>query len=149
MLSCLSTILVFGAVIALGPNAQAESNFQKRHPRRAQVLKRDRNLKNKTQAAENSGKITQGQAQHLEKEENAIHNQEQAEAAANGGHITKGEQRQLNREENRVNRQLSRDERKDAAGGGGAPAGGNAPAPAGGTTTPPAGGTTTPPAGGN
>jgi hypothetical protein len=104
------------ALATVSTNARAEEGqFAKKHPRRAQVLRRDRRLKNQTENAEKSGKITDAQADKLEKEEGAIKNQEQADAAANGGHITKGEQRQLNREENRVHRQLRRDERKDAA----------------------------------
>lgn len=117
---CLSTASNAGA---------AEGNWKKKHPRRAEVNQRDRNLKNKTEAAEKSGKITDGQADRLEKQENAIHSQEKADAAANGGHITKGEQRDLNREENKVNRELKRDERKDAR---------KAPAPAVTSPTPPA-----------
>ena len=88
-------------------------NWKKNHPRRAQVLARDKKLNRRTKNAEKNGKITEGQAEKLEKEEGAIRKQEQADAAANGGHITKEEQRDLNREENKVNRQLRRDERKD------------------------------------
>ena len=90
-------------------------DFAQKHPRRAEVIKRDRKLKNETKNALNSGKITGRQANRLEKEENGIRKQERADARADGGHITKGEQRQLNREENHVKRQLNRDERRDAA----------------------------------
>jgi hypothetical protein len=167
LLSLATIALVVSAPAMAGRNAQGQrntassddnnnNNFAKKHPRRAQVLKRDKKLENRTENAEKNGKITDAQAKHLEGEEAAIHKQEQADAAANGGKITKSEQRDLNREENRVNRELKRDERRDARrknqgqggqqqGGGNAPAaGGNAPAaggnaPAGGTT-PPAGG---------
>jgi hypothetical protein len=138
--------LVAALCLAVAPAAHADNNWKKKHPRRAEVLKRDNRLKNRTQNAENKGKITQGQANHLEGEEAAIRNQEQADAAANGGHITKGEQRDLNREENKVNRELKRDERRDRRrqNQGGQGGGQQPPAtPPAGATPPPA-----PPAGG-
>jgi hypothetical protein len=115
---------VMALSLAVSLPARAEGQFAKKHPRRAEVLKRDRKLKRQTANAEKNGKITDAQADKLQKEEGAIKNQEQADAAANGGHITKAEQRDLNREENKVHRELRRDERQDAqAGQGTAPAG--------------------------
>jgi hypothetical protein len=109
------SMLAVIACLATASSANAaEGNWKKKHPRRAEVNKRDRNLKDKTEAAEKRGKITDSQADKLEKEEGAIHTQEKADAAANGGHITKGEQHDLNREENKVKRELRHDERKDA-----------------------------------
>ena len=119
----------------------AETNFQKKHPRRAQVNKRANKEEDKNNAAAKDGKITQAQADKLNKEDQAIKNQQKADAAANGGHITKAEQKDLNREENKVNRERRGMERRDAK------KGTTPPATGGGTTTPPAtgGGTTTPP----
>jgi hypothetical protein len=97
--------------------ARAESQWAKDHPRQEQVKKRDRHLENKTQNAAKDGKITQAQAQNLEKKEAAINQQRKDEATVNGGYITKGEQKQLNHEENQVNRDLKHDERKDAQSG--------------------------------
>jgi len=124
----LSALFAALCLVAASPAAHADdAQWKKKHPRRAEVNKRDRNLRNKTENAEKNGKITDQQAQKLEGEETAIHNQEKADAAANGGHITKGEQRDLNREENGVNRQLRRDERRDRRKG---QQGGQPPAPA-------------------
>lgn len=103
----------------------ADGDFAKDHPRRAQVLRRERRQQNANNAAAVDGKITNKQARQLDREDRNIRRQEQAEAAANGGHITKAEQRQLNREENRVNRQRARDERQDAAAANGNPANSN------------------------
>lgn len=111
LLSALVTVI---ALASFSNAHAADGNWKKKHPRREEVLQRDKNLKNRTQAADQSGKITDAQAQKLEKQEGAIRNQEQADAATHGGHITKGEKRDLNREENRVNRELKRDERRDA-----------------------------------
>jgi hypothetical protein len=112
----LKTAILFLLILPnLAPPAHADDSFAKKHPRRAEVLRRDRNLYRRTERAERSGKITEKQADRLEREERGIRRQEQAEARANGGYITKAEQRQLNREENGVQRQLRNDERKDAA----------------------------------
>ena len=104
-------ILTGAAVLTLGlailsESAKAESDFAKRHPRRAEVLRRDRNEIRANNRAAAQGKITKGQAAKLDREDAAIRRQEQADAAANGGHITKAEQRDLNREENRVSRRI-------------------------------------------
>jgi hypothetical protein len=110
----LSALVTIFALASFNTAQAADSNWKKKHPRRVEVNQRDRNLKNRTESAEKSGKINGAQADRLEKQENSIRNQERADAAANGGHITKGEQRELNREENNVNRELNRDERRDA-----------------------------------
>ena len=108
-------VLILGTLAAFtAGSAKADEDFAKKHPRRAQVMRRDRREKKKNNAAAANGKITQQQAQKLDKEDSAIAHQERADAAANGGHITKSEQRDLNREENNVNRQRRRDERMDA-----------------------------------
>ena len=107
------------SVVTLSWSTNGRANeFARNHPRRAQVLRRDRREIEKNNAAAASGKITKKQAKQLNHEDRAIRRQEQVEAAANGGHITKAEQRQLNREEGQVNRQRLQFERKDAAAGG-------------------------------
>jgi len=89
-------------------------NFQKEHPRRTQVLKREDRQHNQVNKAERNKKLTYQQGSKIKGEEHAIRKQEQAEAKANGGHITKDEQKQLNKEENKVEREIKRDEAKDA-----------------------------------
>ena len=93
----------------------AKGNFEKRHPRRAQVIKREKNEMKKNEAAEETGKITERQEKSLNRKDQLIRREEQADAAAHGGQITKGEQRDLNRQENSVNRERRRMERRDAA----------------------------------
>lgn len=105
------------SLIGLGSAFADQGTFAKKHPRRAQVLRREQREKKKNDAAAASGKITQQQANQLNQEDNAIRAQEQADAAKHGGRITRAEQRQLNREENQVNRERRRDERMDAAHG--------------------------------
>jgi hypothetical protein len=122
-------MLAVGIIGSFAARNSVADDFAEKHPRRAQVIKREKKQKNKNNAAAVNGKITDKQAQHLDKEDNKIRRQERADAAKNGGHITQGEQKQLNREENGVTRQRNRDERKDAAAGA-APAAPAAPAAA-------------------
>ena len=81
--------------------------FAQNHPRRAEVLGRDRCINNRINA--NKGNLS-GHYGQLEREDASIRRQEQRDAHMNGGYITKGEQAHLNREENRLNRQITRDE---------------------------------------
>jgi hypothetical protein len=106
----------------------AKEKFDKKHPRRAQVLNRANREEGKNNAAAVNGKITDKQARKLDRQDQKIKREEQAQAAANGGHITKQEQRMDNRQENRVNKERDNMEKKDAAAGATAPA-----APAGGS----------------
>ena len=101
---------VLGMFVTAPANAQT---FAQKHPRRAEVLRRDNRQTGKNNAALRSGKISRGQDRKLNREDRSIKRQEQRDARRNGGHITKGEQRKLNREENKVNRQRRADVRAD------------------------------------
>jgi hypothetical protein len=114
-----NVLVSLAALLALAvaaPSAHADNNWKKKHPRRAEVLKRDSNQMKKNAQAEHQGKITQRQENKLNAEDAQIRAQEQADAKANGGYITKSEQQGLNREENRVNAQRRAMERNDKTG---------------------------------
>ncbi len=101
------------ALIILGLTTQSSipsyaGQFQRNHPRRAEVLHRDNREQNRI--SRNYGNLG-GHYGQLSREDRGIRRQEQRDARMNGGHITKGEQRQLNREENHLNRQINRDKR--------------------------------------
>jgi hypothetical protein len=100
--------IVLGIIVVGGmlQPAEARYGFAQRHPRRAEVLRRDRWERNTIKA--DRGHLG-GHYGQLMREDKAIRRQERAEARANGGHITKGEQRQLNREENHLRREINRD----------------------------------------
>ena len=78
---------------APAPGGNGGGNFDKTHPRRAQV----NNRLNKNVA---DGDMTKGQAAADRKNNDATKAQEHAEVKANGGHLTGAEQKQLNGEEN-------------------------------------------------
>jgi hypothetical protein len=103
-----SAIMLALTVTTLLP-AQAQNGvgsgsgtFDANHPRRAEVLRRDKNINRSLN--NNVGKLG-GHFDQLKAEDRAIHQQERADAMANGGHITRGEKRRLNKEENQVRRQ--------------------------------------------
>ena len=100
----LLTLLV-GVALAVSASAQ-ETQWQKDHPRRAEVNKHLDNQNKRIQEGEKSGKLTPGQAKQLHQEDKTIRKEERADAAKNGGHITKKEQRQLNKQENKVSKQI-------------------------------------------
>jgi hypothetical protein len=84
----------------------SSSNFDKTHPRRAQVNSR---LKNQNARVDNKvadGKMSQGEANKIHGQDKAIHNEEKADAKANGGHITKAEQKHINHQENHVSKEI-------------------------------------------
>jgi hypothetical protein len=85
-----------------------DTQWQKDHPRRAEVNGRAKNQNQRIKAEEKSGEITKGQAAQLHKEDHQIRKEERADAAKHGGHITKQEQHQLNQQENAVSRQIGK-----------------------------------------
>jgi hypothetical protein len=91
--------------LSTGSSSFAQS-FAQNHPRRAEVLQRDRNINNKINA--DKGQL-HGHYRQLKQEDKSVHRQERQDKRMNGGHITKGEQRQLNHEENQINRQVRHD----------------------------------------
>jgi hypothetical protein len=114
----LMVVLVSG-LVASSAFANDGTPNKKKHPRRAEVVGRVNNEKDKNNAAAVNGKLSNGQAKKLDRQDNRIKKEEQADAKANGGHITKGEQKDLNRQENGVNRERNNMEKRDAAKSGG------------------------------
>ncbi len=94
------------SVLFVGNAPSYAGQFAKNHPRRAEVLGRDRNLNRRANA--DKGHLG-GHYNQIKREDSSIRNQEQRDARINGGYITKGQQHQLNKEENKVNRQIERD----------------------------------------
>ena len=93
-------------VVGVSASALAETNWEKHHPRRAEVNDRLANQNKRINQDVKEGKITPAQAHKLHKEDRAIRREERAMASQHGGHITKQEQRVLNRQENAVSRQI-------------------------------------------
>ena len=103
-----ATILVAMTAFAVGiaGSANAETAWEKAHPRRDQVNDRLQNQNKRIQKEVAQGEITQKQANRLHRKDRQIRQEERLMAGQNGGHITKGEQRVLNQQENKVSRQI-------------------------------------------
>lgn len=98
---------VFAAGIATCAWAD-ETQWQKDHPRRAEVNKRLANQNRRIHHEVKEGDLTEQQAAQLHKEDHQIRHQQRQMASRNGGHITRQEQRTLNREENAVSKQIGK-----------------------------------------
>ena len=99
--------LLFGAALLAATAASAqETQWQKDHPRRAEVNGRLANQDKRIDQGEKSGKLTPGQANQLHREDRSIRKEERRMAAKDGGHITKKDQAKLNRQENQVSKQI-------------------------------------------
>jgi len=92
-------------LLATGDSTFAKS-FAQRHPRRAEVLHRDRNINNRINTDKGHLNGHYGQLKH---EDASVRHQEQRDARMDDGHITKGEQKHLNQEENQINTQIRHD----------------------------------------
>jgi hypothetical protein len=97
---------VVGMLAAVTGNSFAATEFQKDHPRRAEVNHRLANQDKRIHNEVKTGKISKAQAKQLHHEDHQIRKEEHAMASQNGGHITKQEQRTLNQQENGVSKQI-------------------------------------------
>jgi cell division protein FtsB len=104
----LSVVLLSTLVITATSSAFAQTEWQKEHPRRAQVNKRLHNQNQRINQEVKEGEITKAQAAKLHKEDRQIRQEERDMASQNGGHITKQEQKTLNQQENAVSRQIGK-----------------------------------------
>lgn len=97
-----------GLFLGIAANAQADTTWQKNHPRREQVNGRLANQNARIHNEVKEGDLTKGQAAQLHHEDHQIRQEERDMASQNGGHITKQEQRTLNQQENGVSKQIGK-----------------------------------------
>jgi len=86
--------------------APAQSNFDKTHPRRAQVNSRLNNQNARVDNKVANGKMSKAEGAKIHAQDHAIRKEEKRDAAANGGHITKAEQKHINHQENHVSKEI-------------------------------------------
>ena len=113
MLKSVRTVMTVAALsVALSGFAASamadETQWQKDHPRRAEVNARLKNQDRRINKEVREGEISKAQAHQLHKEDHAIRKEERAMASTNGGHITKAEQKALNQQENQVSKQIGK-----------------------------------------
>jgi len=101
-----AAITVALAGFAITASAQQDSNFDKTHPRRAQVNKRLDAQANHINQDVKNGTLSKQQAYKLHQEDRQIRQEERDMASQDHGHITKSEQQVLNQQENAVKNQI-------------------------------------------
>jgi predicted nucleic acid-binding Zn-ribbon protein len=103
-----TTVLTVFSVLALSGAAYAqETTTPPEHPQ-GEVNRRLERQKDRIEAGEAKGQLTDNEADRLEKHDQKIHQQEKKDRQENGGTLTPKEKKQLNRELNRNSRQIHR-----------------------------------------
>jgi hypothetical protein len=87
-----------------GPGQSAAGHSWENH-----VNQREANQDNRINNGVNNGKLTQGQAAHLDNRENAIQNREAADEAQHNGHLTPQEKAHFQHAQNKVSKQIHND----------------------------------------
>ncbi len=101
------------ALTALTGTASAQSatpgqtEWQKNHPRRAEVNARLANQNKRINNDVKNGTMSKAEAAKLHHQDRQVRQEERAMASQNGGHITKQEQGVLNAQENGISRKIS------------------------------------------
>ena len=104
----IAAVAVAAAAAVLPAAAQAETKWEKNHPRRDQVNDRLANQNNRIKNEVKEGEITKGQAAQLHQQDRQIRQEERLMASQNGGHITKVEQKALNQQLNGVSKEIGK-----------------------------------------
>jgi len=98
--------LLAGAALAVCTAANAETAWQKAHPRRAEVNARLAHQNARIHNEVKEGEMSKAKAAKLHRQDRQIRREERAMASQNGGHITKSEQKVLNQQENKVSKKI-------------------------------------------
>jgi len=109
-LFCKKTLVlsVSALLVGVAGAARAESQWDKDHPRRAEVNQRLANQNARINKEVKEGEMSRAKAAKLHKEDHQIRQEERDMASQNHGHITKQEQVTLNQQENAVGRQIGK-----------------------------------------
>lgn len=102
----LCAVIVASFIAVAGPQAWAKEGAKEEHPRRAEVMKRDRHLAGQTN--KDYGHLS-GHYNQLQKQDAGIRAQTRADMQKNGGYLTKGQQKQINGEEHTLRSEISAD----------------------------------------
>jgi hypothetical protein len=102
----LSAVVITAALAGVAGTANADTKWQKNHPRREQVNNRLNNQNRRIHQDVKNGTLSKGQAAALHKDDHQVRQEERDMASQNGGHITKGEQKVLNQQENGISRAI-------------------------------------------
>jgi hypothetical protein len=93
-----------GTPLNAGPGQSAPGHSWENH-----VNQREQNQQNRVANGVKNGKMTAGQAAHVENRENAIQNREAADEAEHNGHLTPQEKAHFQHAQNKVSKQIHND----------------------------------------
>jgi TolA-binding protein len=113
-----SLIITTGMLLVVGTSFAADKHsaaWQKNHPRRDEVLDRDKHEENVNNKDAVEGKVSDEQAQKLDQRDENVKDAEERKAAEQNGHITKAQQEKFNERENKIRQTRKHDIKKDAA----------------------------------
>jgi hypothetical protein len=98
------------AVVAAASFAQAPAptQFDRTHPRRAEVNQRLAKQDRRIHREVKEGEMTKTRAARLHRQHRRIRREERLMASQNGGHITRQEQHTLNQQENKVSTRIAK-----------------------------------------
>jgi hypothetical protein len=105
-LSAFAAVSVLAAGVTFASTANAETQWQKDHPRRVEVNRRLGSQNARIDHKVADGQMTKGQAAQLHKDDRQIRQEERDMASQDNSHITKQEQRTLNQQENGVSHDI-------------------------------------------
>ena len=97
------------ALLSLCYHTASAETFAEKHPRRAEVDRRERNQQKRIANGLKSGKLSAAQASKIEGQEAAIDREKRQDVKANGGYLTKGQQQQINQQQNGVSKEIYND----------------------------------------
>jgi hypothetical protein len=102
------TLALAGVMIVagFGASASAETRWQAKHPRRAEVNARIAHQNRRIAEERREGEITGAQAKDLHAEVHGVRAEERLDASTQGGHITKAQQQTLNAQLNATSAQI-------------------------------------------
>jgi hypothetical protein len=78
----------------------------------ATINQRKENQQERIGQGVQSGQLTAGETQHLEKQESAINHEERAMRAQDNGHLTKADKKLINQQQNQESKRIYRDKHK-------------------------------------
>jgi hypothetical protein len=106
--NALTLSLMIAAIVGASVAAQADTAWQKKHPRREEVNSRLARQNMRIHKEVKEGDMTTAQAKDLHAQDHAIRQEERSMAATDGGHITKAEKKALNQQENQVSKEIGK-----------------------------------------
>ncbi len=96
------------ALFGISTTTFAQTQFDRNHPRRAEVNSRLARQDARIHHEAREGEISRAKAARLHREDHSVRRQEQRMAARDHGHLTSRDKARLNHRENRISKRIGR-----------------------------------------